>query len=173
MTWDVYPTPHKPSKMLSPLTWKRIIPASKPMIYLIGSLRNPEIIPIHNYLTKRGFDVFSDWHSAGPEADDFWKKDQSEKGLTYKEALAGPAAQHVFAFDKKHLDMSDIAVLVMPAGKSGCIELGYMIGRGKPGYILFDKEPEKDRWDVMFNFTTDICFSKEELGDSLVKRHLG
>lgn len=143
----------------------------KPMIYLIGSLRNPEIIPISNYLRGLGFDPFDDWHSAGPEADDFWLKDQKEKGLTYKEALAGPAAQHVFHFDKKHLDMSNFGILVMPAGKSGHIELGYLAGKGKDTYVLFQDEPE--RWDVMYNFTNGIFFNKEDLGIELVKRYLG
>jgi nucleoside 2-deoxyribosyltransferase len=153
--------------------WEMTIKKKRPMVYLIGSLRNPDIIPIHNYLEAIGFKPFSDWHSAGPEADDYWKKDQQEKGLTYKEALNGPAAQHVFQFDKKHLDMSDMAVLVMPAGKSGCLELGYIIGNGKPGFVLFDKEPEQDRWDVMLAFADDIFFSKEELGGELVGRYLG
>jgi hypothetical protein len=49
----------------------------------------------------------------------------------------------------------------MPAGKSGHLELGYMLGQGKRGYVLFDKEPE--RWDIMYQFATDDFFCKEEL----------
>jgi nucleoside 2-deoxyribosyltransferase len=49
----------------------------------------------------------------------------------------------------------------MPAGKSAHLELGYMIGRGKPCFVLFDEEPE--RWDVMYQFATAVCFSYEEL----------
>jgi hypothetical protein len=48
-----------------------------------------------------------------------------------------------------------------------------MIGNGKPGFVLFDKEPEQDRWDVMLAFADDIFFSKEELGGELVGRYLG
>jgi hypothetical protein len=45
------------------------------------------------------------------------------------------------------------------------LELGYTIGRGKPGFILFDQEPE--RYDVMYAFATDIFFSREKLIERL------
>ena len=84
----------------------------------------------------------------------------------YKVALAGYAAKHVFAFDKLHLNRCDGAVLVMPAGKSGHLELGYVSGIGKPASILFDSVPE--RYDVMTQFATaGACFSEEELLTSL------
>jgi nucleoside 2-deoxyribosyltransferase len=71
----------------------------------------------------------------------------------------------VFEFDKFHLDRCDAAVLLMPAGKSAHLELGYMRGKGKPGFILFDEEPE--RYDVMVKFATDIFFKKEDLFECL------
>jgi nucleoside 2-deoxyribosyltransferase len=55
----------------------------------------------------------------------------------------------------------------MPGGKSAHLELGYMIGQGKPCYVFFDKEPE--RWDVMYQFAKDVFFSKEELLAELKK----
>lgn len=131
------------------------------MIYLIGSLRNPEIPKLGNRLRAAGFDVFDDWMAAGPEADDHWQSYSNNRGHDYKEALAGAAAQHVFKFDKHFLDQSDIAILVLPAGKSGHLELGYMAGRGKRSYILFDKAPE--RYDVMYNFATEVFFNEEDL----------
>lgn len=136
------------------------------MIYLIGSLRNPVVQDVAARLRLKGFDVFDDWQAAGPEADDYWQKYSNARGHSYKDALRGAAAQHVFAFDKKHLDMADIVVMVMPCGKSGHLELGYAVGQGKKGFILFDKEPE--RYDVMYNFATDVFFSVEELLDGLV-----
>jgi nucleoside 2-deoxyribosyltransferase len=130
-------------------------------IYLIGSLRNPKILELGNQLRLEGFEVFNDWMAAGPEADDYWQKYEQSRGRTYSEALKGYAAQSVYHFDKLHLDRCDAAVLVLPAGKSGHLELGYMIGKGKPGFILLDKEPE--RFDVMYNFATAVCSSPEEL----------
>lgn len=133
----------------------------KGQIYLIGSLRNPLVTDLGNALRKEGFSIFDDWMAAGPEADDYWQKYETEKGHTYGEALKGAAAQNVFEFDKRHLDASVGAILVMPAGRSGHLELGYMAGRGKYTAIYFDKAP--DRYDVMYQFANDICFSFDEL----------
>lgn len=130
-------------------------------IYLMGSLRNPEIVHIANALREKGFDVFDDWWSAGANADDAWRDYEKQRGRTYGEALQGHAATHIFALDKKHLDLCDVGIMLMPAGKSAHLELGYLLGKGKPGYILFDKEPE--RYDVMYQFATGIFFNLEDL----------
>jgi len=136
-------------------------------LYLMGALKNPKIPVIGNELRKMGFDVFDDWFSPGPEADDFWRKYEKVKGVSYKEALKGWAAKHIFEFDKSHLDRCDMAVLVMPAGKSCHLELGYMIGCGKPCWVLFDNEP--DRWDIMYQFANDVFFDIDGLKDELKK----
>lgn len=135
------------------------------VIYLIGSLRNPQIPDIGKFLRSLNFEVFDDWHSAGPEADDYWQAYEKHRGHTYPEALQGWHAKDVFAFDKYHLNRSDMAVLVLPAGKSGHLELGYVIGQGKPGFILMDHEP--DRFDVMYQFAQGVYFNKEELAKKL------
>lgn len=136
-------------------------------IYLIGSLRNEKINTIASKLRDAGHEVFDDWFAAGPEADDYWQKYEIAKGNNYKQGLAGYAAKHVYEFDKFHLDRNDIAVLALPAGKSGHLELGYMIGKGKLGYILFD-ETMPDRWDVMYQFATGVFFTLDSLIDELV-----
>lgn len=130
-------------------------------IYLIGSLRNPEIPELGNSLRLLGFDVFDDWFAGGKIADDEWQAYENARGHSYKEALGGYAARHVFEFDKHHLDRADIGVLVLPAGKSGHLELGYMAGQGKPTFVLFDKIPE--RYDVMYQFATAVTFDVYEL----------
>lgn len=136
-------------------------------IYLIGSLRNEKIPHFAKELRETlKTEVFDDWFSPGPEADDFWRKYEKVRGSTYKEALSNWAGKHVFEFDKFHIDRLGIGVMAMPAGKSGHLELGYMLGQGKKGYIFFDKEPE--RWDVMYQFATGIFFSKEELIEELL-----
>ena len=133
-------------------------------IYLIGSLRNPAIPALGNLLREQGFDVFDDWYAAGPGADDCWKDYSEARGQSYAAALEGYAAQHVFSFDRKHLDRCDAAVLVYPAGRSCGIEFGYMIGQGKPGWVLLDAP---DRWDVMVKFATGWSFSPDELVHSM------
>lgn len=122
-------------------------------IYLIGSLRNAEIPKIAAKLRRdTGHEIFDDWFAAGPEADDYWRDYERDKGHGLVDALAGYAARHVFEFDKHNLDDSDAVVLAWPAGKSAHLEFGYCIGQGKPGFILLDGEP--DRFDVMLNFAT-------------------
>ena len=143
----------------------------EPLIYLMGSLRNEQIPHMAKKIRALGFEVFDDWFSPGPEADDFWRKYEKVRGSTYKEALSNWAAKHVYEFDKYHIDRSDIGVLIMPAGKSGHLELGYMIGQGKPCIIYFEEEPEDDRWDVMVQFAFenggDVCFGIDNLISSL------
>ena len=131
------------------------------VVYLIGSLRGPRIPPVAADLRAAGFEVFDDWYAAGPEADDYWQKYEQARGRTYSEALAGFAANHTFNFDRTHLMRADAGVLVLPAGRSGHLELGYMVGMGKPGYILMDGEP--DRWDVMYRFATGVYTNTEGL----------
>ena len=130
-------------------------------IYLIGSLRNSNIPRIGNNLRDVGFDVFDDWFAGGKIADDEWKEYEQNRGHTYIEALDGIAAKHIFDFDMDHLDRCDIGILVCPAGKSGHLELGYLIGKGKPAYILLDQEDI--RWDVMYKFATKVFLTMDDL----------
>lgn len=135
------------------------------IVYLIGSLRNPDIPVIASQLRKTGHEVVDDWFAAGPEADDKWRNYEKARGRTYPQALReGLAADHVFRFDLFHVERADAGVLVSPCGKSGFLELGYMLGRGKKGYILLDSP---DRWDVMFKFATNVYTSLDELVGAL------
>lgn len=143
-------------------------------VYIAGSLRNNGIIEIAQKLqtalnVTNNVEVFCSWFAAGPEADDYWKRYEQAMGKSYKEALKCYAAQNVFNFDKKHIDASDAFVLVLPAGKSGHLELGYFLGQGKPGFILLPHN--NDRWDVMYNFATGV---HDDLDDLLrdVENHL-
>ena len=138
------------------------------MIYLIGSLRNKEIPILANYLRVQGLNIFDDWHAAGPEADDYWQYYEQSRGRSYGEALKAPHAVDVFNFDRRHLLMSDAAVLVMPAGKSAHLELGWVAGRGTPTFVYFpDGEPE--RYDVMYQFADAVVFDLDSLVAELKK----
>lgn len=128
-------------------------PSKLKSIYVIGSLRNDNIPKVAAELRKAGLDVFDDWYSAGPEADDYWKKYEEGRGHDYYQALQGHAATHVFGFDQSHLDRCDCAVLILPAGRSGHLEAGWVAGKGKPVFILHDNP---DRWDVMYRFATAV-----------------
>jgi hypothetical protein len=142
---------------------------SKICVYLIGSLKNGRIPLIGNTLRSMGFDVFDEWITPGPEADENWQKYEALRGRTYTEALRGRAARNIFLFDRAYLDLADIVIMVAPAGKSAMIELGYAKGRGKQTFILLDgKDP--DRYDIMPGFADKIFFDVTELVDFLDKR---
>lgn len=119
-------------------------------VYIIGSLRNPNVPQIAAELRVHGHDVFDDWYAAGPRADDHWRDYEKAKGNDQVQALDGYAAKHVFEFDQHHLRRCEIAVLLYPAGKSGHLELGYCAGLGKECHIVLDNDPE--RYDVMLQF---------------------
>lgn len=140
------------------------------MIYLIGSLRNEEVPKLAQAIRKAtGEEVFDDWYAAGPEADDKWRDYEKSRNRSYKDALRdGLAARHVFEYDHYHLDRASAGVLLLPAGKSGHLELGYLLGQGKPGFILLDNP---DRWDVMYKFAT-VCFTQEELIENISRLKL-
>ena len=105
------------------------------LIYLIGSLRNPSVPAVANELRDIGFNVFDDWHAAGPYADDHWRAYEKGRGRTMQQALAGKAARNVFNFDHHWLSAASAVVLLTPAGKSAHLELGWCLGRKVPGFI--------------------------------------
>jgi hypothetical protein len=133
------------------------VSGSEKVLYLIGSLRNEKIPKLAQEIRTKcpGIEVFDEWYSAGPEADDYWKAHQKGKGLNYQEALKGYAARNVFSFDKRHLDRSTHALLVLPAGRSGHMEIMYAAyGVGAKSAILLDGVD--DRWDVMYQFVDNV-----------------
>jgi nucleoside 2-deoxyribosyltransferase len=134
-------------------------------IYLIGSLRNPKVQTVAQALRKAGYVVFDEWQSPGPDADDHWQKYERARGRGFKAALNGAHAQMIFNLDRQQIEKHDVAVMVAPCGKSGHLELGYKVGRGEPGFILMEGEPE--RYDIMYGFATDIFFSLDELVEGL------
>jgi nucleoside 2-deoxyribosyltransferase len=129
-------------------------------IYVIGALKNWKVVKLTNELEKMGYEAFSEWLTPGPEADSYLLKYAKMRGWDYARALKSYAAEMIFNFDLRHINRCDAAVMLAPTGKSGHLELGYVIGKGKPGFILFEKEPK--RFDVMLQFATEIFFSKKE-----------
>lgn len=139
-------------------------------LYVIGSLRNPAVPQVAKRLREAGFLVFDDWYAAGPEADDKWQAYEQARGRTFAQALDGHAARHVFEFDRKNLEKADAVVLVLPAGKSAHLELGWALGQNKLGYVLLPGEPE--RYDVMYRFADGVYTSIEQLLEVLRPKKL-
>jgi hypothetical protein len=134
-------------------------------LYLVGSLRNELIQEYACLLREDGHDVFDDWHGAGPKADDCWRDYEKYRGRPYIEALRGKAPQMIMNFDRSNILASDTVIMVLPAGKSGHLELGLAIGAGKRTHILLDKD--YDRWDVMYAMANEVHDSFEYLRLSL------
>ncbi len=138
-------------------------------VYLIGALSNRERIQaVAERLRLEGHDVFDDWLSPGPEADEQWQAYEKARGRTYTEALWGYHAGTVFAFDVHHLMEAEAVVMILPCGKSGHLEFGWSVGQGKHSIILFDDEPE--RYDIMYRFADDVVFDVENVVDFLELR---
>ena len=131
------------------------------IVYCIGSLKNPAIPDVANRLRQAGHEAFDDWWSSSEDCDDWWQAHEKVKGRGYREAIYGYHASNVYHFDKYHLDRADAGVLIMPAGRSGHAEFGYLIGQRKPVWVLFLQDPE--RFDVMHRLSTRIVFSLDEL----------
>lgn len=108
-------------------------------------------------------EVFDDWYAAGPEADDYWKAYEIGRGHSYQEALDGWAAKHVFDFDCHHLNRSTHALLVLPAGKSGHMEITYAkYGVGANAAILLDPNDDP-RYDVMYRFVDKVLEGDDQI----------
>lgn len=145
---------------------------SRPVVYLIGSLRNPEVVEVAKDIRALGLACVDNWMAAGPTADDSWQSYSNATGKTYREALQSREAVNVFHFDKAYIELADAVVLLYPAGKSGHLELGYAVGRGKRGYIL--QEQIADRYDVMLQFAQAPLFhSKPDLLAAMREELLG
>ncbi len=123
-------------------------------IYLAGALRNPQIPLIANQLRQDGHRVFDEWYAVGPEADEKWREYSIQRGHTYIDALASHHARDVYNFDRNHILSNDTMILILPAGRSGHLELGFASGKDKDTHILLDQE--YDRWDVMYLFANHI-----------------
>jgi nucleoside 2-deoxyribosyltransferase len=128
-------------------------------------LRNPEIPVIAARLRSEGHEVFDDWHSAGPHADDIWRDYEKARGRSLVEALAAPHAEAVFNLDRDNLLSRDTAVLVLPAGMSAAMELGFAAGKGKSTHVLMQTDVE--RWDIMLKFAGHVHADIESLIRSL------
>lgn len=144
-----------------------LLPPRKPVLYLIGSLREPRVPQTAQLIREKcDIEVFDDWYAAGERADDSWRDYEKARGRSFIEALYdGHAARHVFEYDHYHLNRAAMGAMVLPAGKSGHLELGYLLGQGKPGFILLDGDP--DRFDVMYLFATRVVATPEELVEAI------
>jgi hypothetical protein len=130
-------------------------------IYLASSWRNdyyPTVLAalrsagheVHDFRDPRGY--FS-WQ----QIDDGWK---TWTGEQYRAALQHQAAQVGLQRDFGGMQWCDALVLLMPAGRSAALELGWAIGAGKRSVVLWDQKIEPE---LMIGLAGEIVLSLEEL----------
>ncbi len=145
-------------RLMSYLTYDK----EKTMLYLGGALKNPRVPELGGKLRALGIDVVDDWYGAGEFADTSWREYEKQRGRTFVEALRGRAGMNTFLFDSTHIDLCDIFVLVMPAGKSGMLELGYAKGSGKTTCLFMDGD-EPERYDIMPGLVDVVLKTEDQL----------
>ena len=142
-------------------------------VYLGGSLREGRVQGMAKVLrTIPGIHVFDDWSSAHPEADDKWRDYEKDRSHSIEQALEGNTANQIFNFDRLNILASDVFVLVLPCGKSGHLEAGFMAGLreagyGKKVYAYIGADPE--RYDIMSRFFDGVFSSCDELYEHIEK----
>src|SRR6266508_2922314 len=113
------------------------------MIYLASSWKNSYYGSI--------VDCFDQWsipcYNFKDDAGFHWSEVKSDYKITdlkfndYMMMLEHPRAEEGFERDFDNLKSADGLVLILPCGRSAHLELGYMIGVGKPTAIYFKHEP--------------------------------
>lgn len=143
-------------------------------IYLAGSLANDKIKALGTMLRESidSIHVFDAWAAAHPEADECWRKYSKEsRDQTFGRAIRDHAGSQVFNFDRLNLLAADVLVLVLPCGKSGHLEAGYIAGLREAGFgkkVLAYVGDDPDRYDVMYAFFDQIITNEEHLRRELI-----
>lgn len=120
-------------------------------VYVASSWRNTRLDGLFAALRAAGFECY-DFRATNrsfnwAEIDPSW--DPMNPVLTaaeHRRALLAPVAQEAFANDHGGLDWCDAGVIVLPCGRSAHLEAGYLIGKGKPVFVLL---ADGERPDLM------------------------
>jgi hypothetical protein len=115
-------------------------------IYVAASWRTPRQPQVVNALRAQGHDVY-DFRQPAPGNNGFhwsqvaphWDREARLPAAEYIMTLSShPRCSEGFLFDLNALEDADGLVLVMPAGRSAHLELGYAVGAGKKTAILLE-----------------------------------
>lgn len=136
-------------------------------IYVASSWRNERQPSVVRALREAGHDVY-DFRNPAPGDHGFgWKQiDPNHDAIRdprwfRDEVLTHPVAQAAFAKDMGALRAANVAVLVLPCGRSAHLELGWAAGAGRRTVVLLDdpmSEPE-----LMYLMNTAICATMDEV----------
>lgn len=130
-------------------------------IYLASSWRNPFYFRAMEIIRDNGHYVY-DWRGhkdafSWDQISPLWKDWSMNE---YLQALENPIAEKGFEADANALEDCDVCVCLLPCGRSAHLELGYMLGKQKPGIVvLMDStfEPE-----LMYKLCSKVVKSLDE-----------
>ena len=111
-------------------------------VYLASSVKNPEIERIMNHVSGLLYVDFLDWfHDNDPTAWERWFENiEGYEGWTtgkHVDFMSHEQMIEISDCDYKEMDLCDIGVLILPSGNSSHMEIGYMVGKGKPCAVFF------------------------------------
>lgn len=132
-------------------------------IYTASSWRNPRYAGVVQRIKDAGFQVYDFRNPPDDKAAFHWTaidpKWENWNEWQFRQYIKHPIAQRGFTSDFNGMEWANVCVLILPSGKSSHIEAGYMVGRGKPLFILLDGgEPE-----LTYSLATKLCTSPVEL----------
>jgi hypothetical protein len=135
-------------------------------IYVASSWRNKYQPAVVGVLRELGHEVY-DFRNPAPGNHGFsWSSiDPNWKNWTpaeYRAALAHPIAKDGHGHDDRALRWADTGLLVLPSGRSASWELGFVMGRGFPGYVYM---PEACEPELMYR-EAQILVSEDELREA-------
>lgn len=140
-------------------------------IYLASSWRNAMFSSVLRGLRNAGHQVYDfkgedegqegtpdtfafEWEMVDPA----WRAWTPEQ---YSDALAHPLAQRGFKSDFRAMWWADACVLLLPCNRSAHLELGWMLGKGRPGWV-YTPEPRLEP-ELMYLLCTGFHTKFEDL----------
>ena len=142
----------------------------KRKIYVASSWRNTfQPMAVHVLRTVENFEVYDFRHPRPGERGFAWSDIDGEwlrwTPDRYIEALEDPVAVAGFNSDLDAMKWADTFVLVMPAGRSAHLELGWAAGAGKETVILLDEEGFEP--ELMYKLADHVVTTMSDVLDVL------
>lgn len=116
-------------------------------VYVASSWRNNYHTNVIEALEKAGLFPYNFRDSDGFSWSEIDKNWENWNYFEYLSALMEPQALRGFGRDFGAMHIAKCCVLVLPAGRSANLELGWFVGQGKPTCVYI---PEFDTPDLMY-----------------------
>jgi hypothetical protein len=137
-------------------------------IYVASSWRNPFHQGFVDSLREAGHDVYNFKNPPGNKEAFHWKEVDPNwrdwNAVQLRAALSSPEAEAGYQADIDALNWCEACVLLLPAGNSSHLELGWASGRGKRTIVLLSGQDEPE---LMYKMATHICSTFLEVLEAL------